>query len=62
MVFKENKKFLEKIPSINKKTIHIDELKQKLKWENSKVAKHLLQMEFKDLISPLPGKMFKRKI
>ena len=50
------------IKVLEDKSIHIDELKQKLKWDSSNLAKYLLQMEFKNLILPLPGKMFKRKM
>ena len=46
----------------NKKSLHIDELKQKLNWDSSKVAKHLLQMEFKNLTISLPGKIYKRRM
>ena len=52
LVFKENKKSLESIPNINKK----------LNWDSSKVAKHLLQMEFENLIISLPGKIYKRRM
>ena len=40
----------------------VDVIKQKLQWHSSKIAKHLLQMEFKDIIIPLPGKIYKRRI
>ena len=52
LVFKENKKSLESITNI----------KKKLNWDSSKVAKHLLQMEFKNLIISLPGKIYKRRM
>jgi len=50
------------IEVLQEKALHIDELKQKLQWHSSKIAKHLLQMEFKDIIIPLPGKIYKRRM
>ena len=46
----------------NIKSLHVDEIKQKLNWDSSKVAKHLLQMEFKNLIISLLGKIYKRRM
>jgi len=42
--------------------LHIDDIKQRLQWGSSIVAKHLLQMEFKDIIKSLPGKIYKRRM
>ena len=36
--------------------------KGSINWDSSKVAKHLLQMEFKNLIISLPGKIYKRRM
>ena len=47
---------------LNTRSLHVDEIKQKLNWDSSKVAKHLLQMEFKNLIISLPGKIYKRRM
>lgn len=50
------------IEVLEQKALHVDEIKQKLQWHSSKIAKHLLQMEFKDIIIPLPGKIYKRRM
>lgn len=68
LVFKENKKSflwdedLKLINVLNTESLHLDELKKKLNWDSSKVAKHLLQMEFENLIVSLPGKIYKRRM
>ena len=51
---------LKLINVLNTESLHVDELKKKLNWDSSKVAKHLLQMEFENLIVSLPGKIYKR--
>ncbi len=53
---------LKLINVLNTKSLHVDELKKKLNWDSSKVAKHLLLMEFKNLIISLPGKIYKRRM
>ena len=53
---------LKLINVLNTRSLHVDEIKQKLNWDSSKVAKHLLQMEFKNLIISLPGKIYKRRM
>ena len=53
---------LKLINVLNTESLHVDELKKKLNWDSSKVAKHLLQMEFKNLIISLPGKIYKRRM
>ena len=41
---------------------HVDEIKEKLQWHSSKIAKHLLQMESKDIIIAFSGKIYKRRM
>jgi len=53
---------LKLINVLNTESLHVDELKKKLNWDSSKVAKHLLQMEFENLIVSLPGKIYKRRM
>ena len=53
---------LKLINVLNTESLNLDELKKKLNWDSSKVAKHLLQMEFKNLIISLPGNFFKRRM
>ena len=53
---------LKLINVLNTESLHVDELKKKLNWDSSKVAKHLLQMEFENLIISLPGKIYKRRM
>jgi len=53
---------LKLINVLNTESLHVDELKKKLNWDSSKVAKHLLQMEFENLIVSLPGKIYKRRL
>jgi DNA processing protein len=48
------------INELANKSLHIDELVERLGWNFSKVANELLQAEFKGLIISLPGKMYKK--
>ncbi|MEO1436650.1 MAG: DNA-processing protein DprA [Bacteroidota bacterium] len=40
------------------KTLHIDQIQQALGFEHSDLSSHLLSLEFKGIIRPLPGKSF----
>ena len=42
--------------------MYIDAIVEVLSWGFSKIAKELLQDEFKGLILSLPGKMYKKNI
>jgi predicted Rossmann fold nucleotide-binding protein DprA/Smf involved in DNA uptake len=48
------------IEVLEQKALHVDEIKQKLQCQSSKIAKHLLQIEFKDIIIPFSVKIYKR--
>ncbi|MBC8265388.1 MAG: DNA-protecting protein DprA [Flavobacteriales bacterium] len=48
-----------KIISVLEEGLHIDKIVKALKWDSSKVAQMLLQLEFKGVLISLPGKIYK---
>ena len=53
----EEKQIIKLLPE---RGLHIDSIVGLIDWPSSKVAKMLLQLEFKGVIIVLPGKMYKR--